>query len=183
MGKKRVTKTEEKSTVSISKVDKKELIITQFSKLVSKKIATDIEESIQKYTNEYCNTENIFDESSKNKVYINKCKSIYDNLDPKSEIGNTKLITRIKTKDFNISRIAFLTPQELFPEHWNKLIDKQHEEDEIKYSKTMVSVSEDIKCPRCFKKRVTYFDAQVRCSDEPMTTFYTCLECRHRWKN
>lgn len=181
MVKKKILKTVEEKTND--GINKKELIINKFAELVNKKIATEIETSIQKYTDEYCDTENIFNQNIKNKIYINKCKSIYDNLNPKSEIGNTKLISRIKSKDFDISKIAFLTPQELFPEHWNKLIDKQYEEDKIKYSKTMISVSEDIKCPRCFKKRVTFFDAQVRCSDEPMTTFYTCLECRHRWKN
>lgn len=37
----------------------------------------------------------------------------------------------------------------------------------------------------CFKCRTTktvYFQMQTRSSDEPMTTFVTCLECGNRWK-
>jgi hypothetical protein len=37
-------------------------------------------------------------------------------------------------------------------------------------------------CKRCRKAKVTYTQAQTRSADEPMTTFFCCLECGNRWK-
>lgn len=39
-------------------------------------------------------------------------------------------------------------------------------------------------CPKCRKKRASYYQLQTRSGDEAMTTFLTCLnsECRNRWK-
>ena len=30
--------------------------------------------------------------------------------------------------------------------------------------------------------KTTYTQAQIRIADEPMTTFVTCLNCNHNWK-
>mmetsp|Transcript_72619 Transcript_72619/g.151590 ORF Transcript_72619/g.151590 Transcript_72619/m.151590 type:complete len:337 (-) Transcript_72619:55-1065(-) len=37
-------------------------------------------------------------------------------------------------------------------------------------------------CGKCKGVRTTYFQMQTRSSDEPMTTFVTCLTCNNRWK-
>jgi len=37
-------------------------------------------------------------------------------------------------------------------------------------------------CGKCKKNKTTYFQMQTRSSDEPMTTFVTCLNCHNRWK-
>ena len=39
-----------------------------------------------------------------------------------------------------------------------------------------------ITCKACKKKKVTYYQKQVRGSDEPMTIFYECQECGKKWK-
>lgn len=38
------------------------------------------------------------------------------------------------------------------------------------------------KCPKCHKRKVTYYQMQTRSADEPMTNFITCLYCDNRWK-
>lgn len=38
------------------------------------------------------------------------------------------------------------------------------------------------KCPKCHKRKVTYYQMQTRSADEPMTNFINCLYCKHRWK-
>ena len=37
-------------------------------------------------------------------------------------------------------------------------------------------------CFKCKTNKTVYFQMQTRSSDEPMTTFVTCLECGNRWK-
>ncbi len=39
------------------------------------------------------------------------------------------------------------------------------------------------KCPKCKSKKTTYYSIQLRSSDEPMTNFITCMNCKNRWKN
>jgi transcription elongation factor S-II len=37
-------------------------------------------------------------------------------------------------------------------------------------------------CGKCKGTKTTYFQMQTRSSDEPMTTFVTCVTCNNRWK-
>lgn len=38
------------------------------------------------------------------------------------------------------------------------------------------------RCGRCRGNKTTYYQAQIRRADEPMTTFVSCLDCNHSWK-
>nr|PVC54064.1 transcription elongation factor [Theileria orientalis] len=38
------------------------------------------------------------------------------------------------------------------------------------------------KCGKCNSRQTTYYQLQTRSSDEPMTTFVTCLNCKNRWR-
>ncbi|XP_054159424.1 DNA-directed RNA polymerase III subunit RPC10-like [Oppia nitens] len=42
--------------------------------------------------------------------------------------------------------------------------------------------STDEKCPKCEHTRAYFMQLQTRSADEPMTTFYRCCSCGHRWK-
>ena len=37
-------------------------------------------------------------------------------------------------------------------------------------------------CKKCKSRKTTYYSLQTRSSDEPMTNFITCIECKNRWK-
>lgn len=37
-------------------------------------------------------------------------------------------------------------------------------------------------CPKCSHKKAYFFQLQTRSADEPMTTFFRCVQCAHRWK-
>lgn len=39
-----------------------------------------------------------------------------------------------------------------------------------------------LQCNKCKSKRVYYYQRQCRGSDEPMTTFATCVMCNAKWK-
>ncbi|EFA81092.1 hypothetical protein PPL_05928 [Heterostelium album PN500] len=36
-------------------------------------------------------------------------------------------------------------------------------------------------CPKCGKRKCTYFQLQTRSADDPLTTFVTCVTCNNRW--
>uniref|UniRef100_A0A6U5GW28 DNA-directed RNA polymerase subunit n=1 Tax=Calcidiscus leptoporus TaxID=127549 RepID=A0A6U5GW28_9EUKA len=40
----------------------------------------------------------------------------------------------------------------------------------------------DASCPRCSHHRAYYQQLQIRSADEPMTTFYKCVDCGFRWR-
>ncbi|XP_047138405.1 DNA-directed RNA polymerase III subunit RPC10 [Hydra vulgaris] len=42
--------------------------------------------------------------------------------------------------------------------------------------------STEEKCPKCEFKKAYFMQIQTRSADEPMTTFYKCCSCGHRWK-
>ena len=166
-------------------MEMRQQVSQKFYELVkNKKLASKIEESIYLYVISSLNREdfeNPIDYYFK-REYINKCVSLYDNINPISYIKNKELLKKIKKKDFDISKIAFMTPMELFPEHWNKLIEKKNMEKDILYSKKTIPISDRYHCYKCKKNECTYYQLQIRSSDEPMTTFITCLNCNNSWK-
>ena len=161
-------------------------VSTKFYGIVkNKKLSVGIEKSIFNFVLKELNkleSDSIFEDNTFKRFYMNKCISLYDNINPKSYIKNKNLIKILKKKDFDISKIAFMTPQELFPEHWNKLIEKRNTETEILYSKKTIPISDRFHCYKCKKNECTYYQLQIRSSDEPMTTFITCLNCQNSWK-
>ncbi|KAL1842777.1 hypothetical protein VTJ83DRAFT_3730 [Remersonia thermophila] len=41
-----------------------------------------------------------------------------------------------------------------------------------------------VQCPTadCNGNEAAFFQVQIRSADEPMTTFYKCMTCGHRWR-
>ena len=158
--------------------------IEKFNSVIkNKRISKKVVKSIYNFTKNYADNNNYnMNNRYTIRVYLNKCISLYDNINPKSYIGNKNLLKKIKKKEIDVDNIAYLTPQELYPEHWNELMDKQKNADEFLYSKKFVSISYDYKCGRCKERKCTYYQLQTRSVDEPMTTFITCLNCGFKWK-
>ena len=163
----------------------RELCISKFNTLLNDEgISREIEDSIYNYTISNLNTKgitvNIGDKHFK-RIYVNKILTLYNNLDKNSYVKNDFFLTRLYNKEFNIKEIAFLSPQEINKEHWKKYIDRQYANDEFLYSRTAGIRTSDYKCGRCKEKKCTYYQLQVRSSDEPMTTFINCLNCGNKW--
>ena len=137
-------------------------------------ICEKIEKSIYNYCVEQCRLKNI-EVNIENKyflrMYVNKLISLYNNLDKNSYIKNISFYDKVMDKSIEIEKIAYLSPQEINPEHWKKYIDKQNAQDEFLYSISAGTKTKEYKCGRCKQRDCTYYQLQVRCSDEPMTTF------------
>lgn len=163
----------------------RELCIHKFNSLLNDlDISKKIEDSIYNYTVSKCETKGIdknIDDKYFKRIYVNKIITLYNNLDEKSYIKNKNFLKRLYEGDFEISQIAFLSPLDIHKDHWKKYIDRQSANDEFLYSRTVGIRTNEYKCGRCKEKNCTYYQLQVRCSDEPMTTFINCLNCGHRW--
>ncbi|EDV22404.1 DNA-directed RNA polymerase III subunit RPC10 [Trichoplax sp. H2] len=43
--------------------------------------------------------------------------------------------------------------------------------------------STEATCPKCDHNQAFFMQIQTRSADEPMTVFYKCCSCGHRWKD
>jgi DNA-directed RNA polymerase III subunit RPC11 len=41
----------------------------------------------------------------------------------------------------------------------------------------------EVTCPKCAHTHAYFMQLQTRSADEPMTTFYKCVQCAHRWND
>ena len=76
-----------------------------------------------------------------------------------------------------------MTFQELFPEHWKKILDEQNKRYKLMWEDEQEAMTDQFKCGRCKQRKCTYYELQTRSEDEGMTTFITCLTCGNFWKN
>lgn len=169
----------------------RELCINKLNELFDKlnvekyeDLSKNIEASIYDYTVEQskvkCIDENIDDKYFR-RIYVNKLLTIYTNLDPASYVKNKDFLNKLIRGEIDIKKIAFLTPQDIHNEHWKVYIDRQSATDEFINNRVAGIKTNEYKCHRCKSKDCTYYQLQVRCSDEPMTTFINCLNCGNRW--
>ncbi len=115
-------------------------------------------------------------------LYVSKARQIIDNLNPKSYIGNKDLLNALKTGAVDATCLPTLSPQELFPANWDKLVQAKKRRDEIQYSSTTQAMTDTYKCRKCGSRKITYYELQIRSADEGFTTFFTCLGCGCKWK-
>jgi len=161
------------------------LCIKKFNSLLNDiDLSEKIENSIYNYTIKQSEIKGIdvnIEDSYFKRIYVNKIISLYNNLDKESYVKNSNFLNNVINNDINIDDIAFLSPQEINKEHWKKYMDKQNATDEFLYSRTVGTRTNEYKCGRCKERNCTYYQLQVRSSDEPMTTFVNCLNCGNRW--
>lgn len=170
--------------VIIKEIYKQNKIKTRLTNKLFTNIAYDIEKGIYDFTIEKCGGEYNNLRQFK-RIYMNKIISIYLNLNPTSHIGNKNLITRLFGKDIEYNKLAFMTPEEIYPEHWQEIIDKQKNIDKYIYTRKYVPISSTEHCRKCnVPNTVTYYSLQTRSLDEPSTTFFICTnpKCGNKWK-
>lgn len=115
-------------------------------------------------------------------MYSIVARKVLANLDPKAYVGNARLIQRLQDGEFSARQIAFMSPKELFPEHWQPLADAQTKRENIMLEGDKEGGSDMFKCKRCGKSKTKYWEMQTRSADEPMTIFIRCLNCGKEWR-
>ena len=116
-------------------------------------------------------------------TYINNARSIFSNLKKDSYIRNTNLIDKLKNRDFPPHKLAYMSCHEIFPEKWKNIIEKQKLKFKAAYEIKQVAMIDTIKCGKCKKNKISYYELQTRSGDEAMTCYFNCLVCGHKWKN
>mmetsp|Transcript_28052 Transcript_28052/g.79282 ORF Transcript_28052/g.79282 Transcript_28052/m.79282 type:complete len:393 (-) Transcript_28052:262-1440(-) len=121
----------------------------------------------------------------KRDMYLNQSRSILYNLkDSKNPTFRFKLMVGFyKPED-----MPKLTAEDMASDAKNaeRAKQRQYAMEEIQSDWALkhgaMRISGMFTCGKCKGTRTTYFQMQTRSSDEPMTTFVTCLTCSNRWK-
>ena len=148
--------------------------------------ATDLEIGIFNSTIDYANSlkiplswsSDLFTDS-----YINIGRSIYSNLNKETYIQNKGLIERLNKKEFLPHKLPYMSCEDIFPEKWEAIIEKQKLKFKAAYEIKQVSMTDTIKCGKCKNNKISYYELQTRSGDEAITQFYNCIICGHKWKN
>jgi len=109
-------------------------------------------------------------------LYVDRLRSIYVNL------KNVELLEQVKNKEIVPQTLAFMTHQEMNPEHWRDLIERKTKKDANKFNVNIQASTDMFTCRKCRSKRCTYMELQTRSADEPATIFITCLDCGKQGK-
>jgi len=115
-------------------------------------------------------------------LYIDRFRSIYNNIYPKSSTCNKYLLRKLKKGKLKVQTLAFMSHQEMNPKKWKKLIEEKIKRDKNLTTEDISAATDEFVCYKCKKRVCTYYQLQTRSADEPMTTFVTCMLCGNRWK-
>ena len=176
----------EQDVVISESIDIRDKTIEMFNGILNKEKSINLEDAIYNYSLDIAKNRKIketFTNINFKKIYINKSRSILSNIKKDSYINNTNLVNKIIKGKINVSELPYMSNQELFPEHWKKIMDEKYKRDKMMYEEKEEAMTNEFKCARCKSRECTYYELQTRSADESMTTFITCLNCGNRWKN
>ena len=167
-------------TITDSEAFRKDIVTKLNNIIENEEISEKLEKGIIDYASKEAKQLKIiirWDNTSFTQLYIDRLRSIYLNL------SNPKLLEDLKNGETTAETLAYMTHQEMNPEHWKELIDKKMKRDANKYNNNAQASTDMFTCRKCKSKRCTYYELQTRSADEPATIFVTCLDCGKNWKS
>ena len=114
-------------------------------------------------------------------TYNTICTEKANNLDECSLIQSSYLVESLVDGTVDPSNVGSMTSYEMSKKiDDQELIEKKNKrlESNLENKKFTTLVS----CPKCHKKKATFYEKQTRSGDEGKSVFYTCLECGKKWK-
>lgn len=161
-------------------------IVSKLNELLkNNNLSIQIEDAIIQFSKEKASQERIprnWENELFRKIYLNKARSLYTNLDTTSYVKNPNFKKKIMEGKIKPNDIPNLTFQQVFPEHWKKLMDEKYKKEKMLYEEKQEAMTTQYKCSRCKSRKCTYYELQTRSADESMTIFITCINCGNRWK-
>ena len=157
----------------------REKLEQQFT-IENKDIVANLEKGVFNFAIKEANSRKIikkWENSRFTQLYIDRLRTICTNL------KNDELLVSLKTSEITPQQLAFMTHQEMNPEHWRKWIEQKALRDANKFTNNIQASTDMFTCKKCKGKRCTYYELQTRSADEPATIFVTCLDCGKNWKS
>jgi DNA-directed RNA polymerase subunit M/transcription elongation factor TFIIS len=151
--------------------------IKELTKFMCKKKSTLLETSIYNFSNMYAIDNNIT--FLLESIYETKVIDIISILNCDLNDNNSYLINNINNNIINIDNIVNMKPEELNPALFENIVKRREMEE---YKKNNKVGSNAFTCSKCKMANSLVSQKQTRSSDEPPTTFITCLECGHVFK-
>lgn len=149
----------------------------QLEKFFDKKNVVNIEHGLYEYSKQYC--ANCNDPDIYRAVYMDRVRDLlYNCKQDKQTINEIK--NKIINDDYNEYNLAFLYPEEIDADNWEKIIKRKNTtEDKINNLPTIKWKP----CKDCHGTQYFFYQLQTRSADEPMTRYYVCKECGRKYKN
>ncbi|CAD7958156.1 unnamed protein product [Amoebophrya sp. A25] len=125
----------------------------------------------------------LYNKLKEKRDYAHQSRSILTNL---RDAKNRDFKLRVRLGAFKPEQMATLTTNDMASDEKNAEREKTRkdamEEIDLDYDKKRAKISSSFTCGKCGTNKCTYYQLQTRSSDEPMTTFVTCMTCNNRWK-
>jgi DNA-directed RNA polymerase subunit M/transcription elongation factor TFIIS len=142
-------------------------------------VAINLEKGVFNYAIKEANARKIvkkWENPNFTQLYIDRLRSIYINL------KNDQLLLQLKSKEVSPQTLAFMTHQELNPDHWREQIDRKIKRDMSRFTNNIEASTDMYQCKKCKSRKCTYYEMQTRSADESTTIFVSCLDCGKQWK-
>ncbi len=164
--------------IEITKKRRNEVVKELDYYLEDTKKAKKLEQSIYDFQEEYCDSHDI--PYMAEHIYEDKVGNIINNFDEdEGDMENEFLLDAICSDKVKPEDVAFLSPQELHPELYRAILQKQkYKEDKL----NNLATTNLYTCSKCKDNRHTVYQMQTRSADEPMTTFVKCQTCGFTFK-
>ena len=151
-----------------SLTDLKQQALAQLSTIFTPAQATQVEQGITNYTNQYVinrNAEQFYDS-----VYSEKLANIVYDM---SQVNEST--SKIRQTD-DLANIAFLEPHETDYDNWKSIIER-HQKDKDTLENLPGIERPDHPCRKCKWIVYEYHELQLRGLDEATTVFWKCKKC------
>lgn len=156
-----------------------------FGKELAEAQLTDLESGIYRFSVQDCRyrrSYSVWENPEFVNLYEINARRVITNLDGKSYVQNERLMDRLKEGEFQAWEIAFMTCQDLYPQKWVKLQEREMKREAKMLEKDTSMATDMFRCSRCGKRQCTYYEQQTRSADEPMTIFIRCVNCGKQWR-
>jgi len=139
------------------------------------------ERNVLNWAVQHCNSEASWENYKFRRMY--KTKAVWLLAEFKRNPG---LVTRLKNKELESTKLAWYTPDVLDPNGpYAKValkLKKRDDDREAARAQMDAGYVGMFKCGKCKSTKTSYYQMQTRSADEPMTTYVTCLNCDKKWK-
>jgi len=153
--------------------------------LKNKKKSKNVEKGIYNFAVKKARDKNVvrkWDNEYFVQIYVDRFRSIYNNINPEIAGYNKELYKNIKSSKFDLKKLETMTHKEMNFKVWKVIIDEQLKRVKNMANDDMSAATDQYYCHKCKERKCVYYQIQIRSSDEPMTTFISCLVCGNNWK-